>query len=286
MPSLRGARVALLEARLSGELSALIERSGGVPCPAPAVREVPRLDQVPAFLNELSAGRFSLVVFLTGVGVKTLFREAERLGRLEETVNALRATVIACRGPKPVAALTSHRVSVQIKAVSPYTTTELLDALGGVAIAGRDVALLHYGERNQTLADALIAREARLEELCLYEWQMPLDCGPLTALLGDLIEGHVTVIAFTSQIQCRHLFQLAEEQGKSDDLLRALRDGTIVAAIGPVCAATLRGHGITPDVLPAQPKMGPLVTALADYIELSDVSPEDLRALKPSRSIG
>ena len=286
MPSLRGARVALLEARLSGELSALIERSGGVPCPAPAVREVPRLDQVPAFLNELSAGRFSLVVFLTGVGVKTLFREAERLGRLEETVNALRATVIACRGPKPVAALTSHRVSVQIKAVSPYTTTELLDALSGVAIAGRDVALLHYGERNQTLADALIAREARLEELCLYEWQMPLDCGPLTALLGDLIEGHVTVIAFTSQIQCRHLFQLAEEQGKSGDLLRTLRDSTIVAAIGPVCAATLRGHGITPDVLPAQPKMGPLVAALADYIELADVSPEDLRALKPSPSIG
>jgi uroporphyrinogen-III synthase len=286
MPSLRGARVALLEARLSGELSALIERSGGVPCPAPAVREVPRLDQVPAFLNELCAGRFSLVVFLTGVGVKTLFREAERLGRLEETVNALRTTVIACRGPKPVAALTSHRVSVQIKAVSPYTTTELLDALSGVRVAGRDVALLHYGERNQTLADALIAREARLEELCLYEWQMPLDCGPLTALLGDLIEGHVTVIAFTSQIQCRHLFQLAEEQGKSEDLLRTLRDSTIVAAIGPVCAATLRGHGITPDVLPAQPKMGPLVAALADYIELADVSPEDLRALKPSRSIG
>ena len=47
----------------------------------------------------------------------------------------------------------------------------------------------------------------------------------------------------------------------------------IVAAIGPVCAATLRAYGITPDVLPAQPKMGPLVAALTDYIELFDVIP-------------
>jgi uroporphyrinogen-III synthase len=275
MSSLRGARVALLEARMSGELSALIERCGGVPYSAPAVRELPRLEQVPAFVEALSAGRFSTVVFLTGVGVTTLLREAERLGRLEDTVVALRASTIVCRGPKPVAALTRYDVPVKVKATSPYTTTELLDALSGVAIAGRDVALVHYGEPNQVLADALRSRGARLEELCLYEWVMPEDCGPLTALLSDLIDRRVTAIAFTSQIQCRHLFQLAQELGKLDELLAALIDDTIVAAIGPVCAAALQAYGITPDVLPAQPKMGPLVTALSDYIELSGVSPDD-----------
>ena len=278
MSSLRGARVALLEARMSGELSALIERFGGVPYSAPAVRELPRLEQVPALVDALCAGRFSIVVFLTGVGVMTLLREAEHLGRLEEAVSALRAAVIACRGPKPVAALALYHVPVEIKASSPYTTTELLDAMSGVAIAGRDVALVHYGEPNQALADALRARGARLEELCLYEWLMPEDRGPLTALLTDLIDRRVTAIAFTSQIQCRHLFQLAQELGKSDDLLRALNEDTIVAAIGPVCAATLRAHGIVPDVLPARPKMGPMVTALADYIELLDVLPRGLCA--------
>src|SRR5439155_10928969 len=106
MSSLRGARVALLEARMSGEMCALIERAGGVPYSAPAVRELPRLEQVPAILDALLAARFSIAVFLTGVGVTTLLREAERLGRLEETRAALRGLTIACRGPKPVAALT------------------------------------------------------------------------------------------------------------------------------------------------------------------------------------
>jgi hypothetical protein len=32
---------------------------------------------------------------------------------------------------------------------------------------------------------------------------------------------------------------------------------------------------VTPDVLPPQPKMGPLIAALADYIELVDVVPND-----------
>jgi len=256
---------------MSGEMCALIERAGGVPYSAPAVRELPRLEQVPAILDALLAARFSIAVFLTGVGVTTLLREAERLGRLEETRAALRGLTIACRGPKPVAALTRYDVPVQVKALSPYTTRELLDALSGVEIAGRNVLLVHYGEPNQILADALRSRGARLEELCLYEWVMPEDCGPLTALLSDLVDRRMTAIAFTSQIQCRHLFQLARELGKSDDLLEALIDDTIVAAIGPVCAATLRAYGITPDVLPAQPKMGPLVAALTDYIELFDV---------------
>ena len=259
---------------MSGEMSALIERCGGVPCSAPAVRELPRLEQVPSIVDALSAGRFSIAVFLTGVGVTTLLREAERLGRLEETLTALRMMTVVCRGPKPLAALTRHDVPVSIRAMSPYTTTELLDALTGVAIAARDLLLVHYGEPNQILADALRARGARLEEVCLYEWLMPEDCGPLTALLSDLIDRRITVIAFTSQIQCRHLFQLAQQLGKADQLLEALIDDTIVAAIGPVCAAALRAYGIIPDVQPAQPKMGPLVTALADYIDLLDVSPD------------
>jgi uroporphyrinogen-III synthase len=80
----------------------------------------------------------------------------------------------------------------------------------------------------------------------------------------------VDAIALTSQIQCRNLFRLATELGRAGELARVLREHTIVAAIGPVCADALRAVGITPDVLPAHPKMGPLVAALADYIELSD----------------
>ena len=270
MSSLNGARVALLEARMSGELADIVRRFGGVPCSVEAVREVPRLEQVPALIDALSGGRFSIVLFLTGVGVMALMREAERLGRLDEALTALRATTIGCRGPKPSAALNRYNVPVQIKAIEPYTTKELLDGLTGVDLSATGVALVHYGEPNHELATELTARGARLEEWCLYEWELPEDIGPLAALVGDLIDRRVDAIAFTSQIQCRNLFRLAADAGKSGELVRVLNDHTIVAAIGPVCAAALRALGITPDVQPAHPKMGALIAALADYVELSD----------------
>jgi uroporphyrinogen-III synthase len=154
--SLKGARVALLEARMSDELAALVRRHGGEPYSVPAVREA-ALDnpgEVRAFLDELSAGRFAVVVLLTGVGASTLLREAERLGRLDETVAALRRTVTACRGPKPSAVLKRHGVPIGITPVEPYTTKELLEALDPVDLRGKHVALLHYGERSAAIADS------------------------------------------------------------------------------------------------------------------------------------
>jgi uroporphyrinogen-III synthase len=68
MPTPNGVRLALLETRLSGELSELVRRFGGTPYPAPAAGEDTRPEQVPAFLDKLSAGRFSVVICLTGVG--------------------------------------------------------------------------------------------------------------------------------------------------------------------------------------------------------------------------
>jgi uroporphyrinogen-III synthase len=157
MSSLKGIRVALPEARMSGELSELVRRFGGVPCAAQAVREVARLDQIPALIDALSEGRYALVVFLTGVGVMALTREAERLGRLEEALTALRAITIACRGPKPLTALKRYNVPVTITAIEPYTTNELLDDLSPVDLSARGVALLHYGEPNPLLANELRA---------------------------------------------------------------------------------------------------------------------------------
>ena len=269
MPSLKGARIALLEARMSEELSELVRRFGGVPYAVPSVREVRRLEEVPPFLDALVAGRFAVVVCQTGVGVLTLLREAERLGRLEETLAALRIATTVCRGPKPSAALKRYNVPVRVSAAEPYTTTELLDALDGVAFAGKGVALLHYGELNHPLSEALKARGAVLTELCSYKWELPEDVGPLKTLVGEVIAGQVDAVAFTSQVQWRHLFQVAADLGRSEQLVEAMNCDTIVAAIGPVVAAALRAQGITPDVLPAHPKMGPLIVALADYFELS-----------------
>jgi uroporphyrinogen-III synthase len=268
MPSLHGTRVALLESRMSTELAELVRRLGGTPVAAPSVREVPREAETAAFVDELASRRFGVVIFQTGVGAAALFREAEKRGRLQDVLAALKDVVLVCRGPKPTAAVRRHGLTPTIVPQKPFTTREVLEAMTSVDLTSRDVALVHYGERNAALAEALRARGARLAEACPYEWALPEDVEPLRALVRNPT-GLVDALAVTSQIQVRHLFKVATELGLAKELATALNEDIIVAAVGPVCAVALKEVGVTPDVQPADPKMGPLLIALADYVELT-----------------
>ena len=147
MGSLNGARVALLEARMSVELAAMVERFGGVPYSVPAVRETPleQPEDVGPFLDDLCADRFAVVVLMTGVGVSALLREAERLGRLAEVLDALRKTKTVCRGPKPVAVLRRHDAPVGLRAAKHHPTTELRQARATVDVPGSKLRLLPDG---------------------------------------------------------------------------------------------------------------------------------------------
>jgi len=269
--SLSGKRIALLEARMSGELSSMVERLGGRPYSVPAVRETPleQPEETARFVNGLCAGRFNVVVFMTGVGATALVREAEKLGKLDAALGALRKAITVCRGPKPVAVLRRHDVQVNATAAEPHTTTELLQSLDAIGVKSKTIALVHYGERNETAAGALRQRGAAVDEICLYEWRLPDDVAPLEQLVREIIEGKIDAVAVTSQIQIRHVFQIADTLGKSHALADALTRNVVVAAVGPVCASALRSYGVVPHVQPSHPKMGPMLLALADYFELT-----------------
>jgi uroporphyrinogen-III synthase len=229
---------------------------------------VPRQAETAAFIDGLAAGRFEIVVFQTGVGAAALLREAERQQRLDAVLDALKTATLVCRGPKPTAVMRRYGLEPSIVPLKPFTSKELLEALAPADLAGKAVALVHYGERNTALADALRARGASLAEVCTYEWALPEDLAPLRAIVRDPAS-QFDAIAFTSQVQVRNLFAVAADLGLADALAAALSDEVIVAAVGPVCADALKAVGVTPDVQPADPKMGPLLTALANYIELT-----------------
>lgn len=268
MGDLQGKRIALLEGRMHGELAELVRRHGGEPYSVPALREVARENpqEVAAFLDRLHSGALKTVVFLTGVGVNTLCREAEGLGRLATLLDDVQSLTLVCRGPKPVAACKRQGIPVTVQIASPYTTTELLQAMASLELAGQGVGLLHYGERNAPLAEALLARGACLEELCLYEWRLPDDLSGLQQLVRELLAGEVDAMAFTSQVQIRHLWQVAAGLGCEAALVQRLTTDCIVVAVGPTCAAALEAVGVTPHVVPDNPKMGPMVMALAAYL--------------------
>jgi len=263
-------KIASLEARMSSEMADLIRRHGGTPYSVPAVREV-ALDcrsEVALFLDHLLQNRLQAVIFLTGVGVKALFKEAEALARLPELLEALRKVTVVCRGPKPIAVLKREGIPIALSAVEPHTTSELLQALATLDLHGKGVAVLHYGERNTVLTEALRASGVEmLEELCLYEWFLPENLAPLQTLIHEIIEQQVDAVVFTSQVQVHHILRVATDLQLKEQLIEALNHKTIVASVGPTCTQTLRQYGITPQVEPEHPKMGHLVKELMAYIQ-------------------
>jgi uroporphyrinogen-III synthase len=266
--SLRGIRVALLEARMGGELESLVRRHGGEPYSVPSVREVRRAVDVSAFIDSL--GPRSVVVLSTSVGVRALFEEAG--ARAQELCARLSSCITVCRGPKPIAALKSIGVLVSVRVPEPYTTQDLIETLNAVVASEDDVTLLHYGERNAAVVDAIAKRGAHVRELLLYEWALPEDPVPLRRLVEEIVERRVGAVAFTSQVQLRHLLIVAKEMRRLDELLLALRTHTIVAAVGPTCADALANAGIPPRVVPEHPKMGAMIAALAKLLGARNVA--------------
>jgi uroporphyrinogen-III synthase len=269
MRTLKGRTVALLESRQRSELASLVERLGGTPLSAPAVSEQPSHEDAGPVLRRLLDGAFEMVIALTGAGVTALFKEAERRGLVEPVRTALARVTIACRGPKPQAALKRYELAPAIVTNKPHTTNDLLEALTATPLAGVPVLLLHYGERNAAFSAALVSRGADLDDVCLYEWALPEDLAPLHDVVARVIAGQVDVLLVTSQVQFRFLLQIAAAAGTADALVNALRERVIVGAVGPVCASALRAGGVVPDVLPAAPNSASLVGAVADYFELT-----------------
>jgi uroporphyrinogen-III synthase len=274
MRALEGWTIALLESRRGAELAALVRQAGGTPVSAPSVQEMERPDEVRRFAGDLTAGRFDLVVFLTGTGVNALLNDARQRGVFDKMIAALRYATIACRGPKPLAALKRHGLTPLVTTAKPHTSGELLDALTQVPLDGHRVALVHYGERSAGISEELRGRGAVVDDVCAYEWALPADERPLIDLIEQVVAGRVDALLVTSQIQFRNLRAIARQGARDQELAEALRGEIVIGAIGPICATAIREAGVIPDVMPAAANLPSLVRALADYFELTD-GPED-----------
>jgi uroporphyrinogen-III synthase len=262
--SLGGTRVALLEARRESELASLVRRHGGEPVSVPALREV-ETDCAEAAGKAIdAAGRAGAVVALaTGVGFARLLAVADAAGRGAELREALRTATVVCRGPKPVAVLKREGLTAHVRAAPPHTTRELLAALETVDLRDHDLVFVHDGGGARTVPDWAAQRGARVAEVQPYAWALPADVSGLEGLVRDLVEVRVGAVLFTTQVQARNLFAVAETLGEKARLIGALNGKVRAGAIGPTTAAALTEAGVTPAVVPAQSSMGALVLALA-----------------------
>lgn len=253
--------VAAFESRMAEEITRLIERYGGRPVVAPALREV-SLDNNPTiqeFGARLMAGRIDLLILLTGVGTTMLFDCLKTHYPWSSVLTALQQTAIVARGPKPVAALKTVGLQATVTVPEPNTWVDLVTALDQHRpVKGLHVAVQEYGVANRDLVKALEQRGAEVFSVPIYKWVLPEDLGPLRHALNEIIAGQVNVMLITNAAQVDHVMRVVELDGNIEPF-RAALNKIVVASIGPTASERLRHHGWQVDVEPSHPKMGILV---------------------------
>jgi uroporphyrinogen-III synthase len=256
-----GLTVGSFESRMAVEMASLIERFGGQPLVAPALREIPLEDNTEAvqFGDRLMAGHFEMIILLTGVGTRTLVETLRTRYQLESITSALARTTMIARGPKPTAALKELGLAPSITVPEPNTWKDILQTLDqrGSLIEVR-IAVQEYGVSNTEFLAALRQRGAQVTPVSVYKWALPDDLAPLRQVLDRVISGDVPVLLITNAAQADHVMQVLAQDGKIEPFRAALAK-MVVASIGPTASERLRQYDWPVDLEPVHGKMGVLV---------------------------
>jgi uroporphyrinogen-III synthase len=104
-----------------------------------------------------------------------------------------------------------------------------------------------------------------LVEVPVYQWALPTDAGPATALVDAAIAGDLGAVTFTAQPAVHNLFRIA---GDRRDALRAAFNagGVVASCVGPVCASAATEEGIDAPIWPDPPRLAAMVRQLTSQL--------------------
>jgi uroporphyrinogen-III synthase len=263
---LHGRTIAVPESRELDLFAGMLERRGAtvLRCPLVAIRDAPDSAAVLAWLERFCGGACDDLVLLTGEGLLRL------LACLDHHAPALRASFLTelarvrkiTRGPKPARALRELGLKPDIAAETP-TTEGIIAALRPLPLAGRRVGVQLYAtDPNHALTQFLEGAGASVLTVAPYVYADAADDAVVRELLERMAAGAVDAIAFTSTPQVERLFGV-----DSSELVRTALSRTLVAAVGPVVAQTLKDRGVEVAVMPTESYfLKPLTSTLEEAL--------------------
>lgn len=266
MGALDGKTIGITEWRMAKELAAMLEKHGATVTTCPLVEQQPVTsdDGVTDFIARVIAGDLDVMIFLTGIGARSLAAAADAQGKKEQFLSALERLQVVVRGPKPVAAL--RQLGVRIDVIPDEPTTEgVIAAMKKLELGGKTVGVQLYAVPNPFLRQELEKMGAKVLEVSPYEYHLGSDESAVLEFIKKIGEGAFDVVTFTSAPQAKTLFTVASQAGLADGLRQALNDKTIVAVIGPVAEKALNAFGVNAKIKPDRFVMGALVKAVVEY---------------------
>jgi len=247
--SLVGRTIAVPESRELDVFAGLLERRGAsvLRCPLVAIRDAPDPAPVLAWIRGFAEGGCDDLILLTGEGLRRLIACIDRhhTSLRAPFVRALAQARKITRGPKPARALKELGLAPDLPAQTP-TTEGIIQTLRRVELQGRRVGVQLYGtDPNLPLVEFLRGVGATVLAVAPYVYASATDDEAVRSLLARMSAGAVDAIAFTSASQVERIF--AVEPG---DVVRTALGATLVAAVGPVVAASLAQRGVRTQAMP------------------------------------
>lgn len=256
---LAGYTVAVTAARRKEELGALLDRRGARVVYAPAIRIVPLSDdtELVAATRRVLERPVDLVVATTGVGFRGWLEAADAWDL--PLVEHLRGARVLARGPKARGAIRGGGLVDAWSPESESSVEVLSHLLSGAEgpLAGRRIAVQLHGDPLPELVAGLRETGAEVLTVPVYRWVLPEDVAPVRRLVASVIAGAVDAVTFTSAPAAASLLAVADELGRRDDLVAALRDRVLAVAVGAVTAGPLEAAGI-PTRQPERARLGAL----------------------------
>jgi uroporphyrinogen-III synthase len=205
------------------------------------------------------------LVATTGLGMRMWLEAAAGWGLGEALAAGIAPARIVARGAKAASALRGAGFDVWWRAPEERMD-QIVARLDEEDLSQARVAVQLFEPADHPSTTALAARAAELVEVPVYRWLLPEDRSPARALVERAVDGDLDAVTFTSQPAVRHLFRIAEEGGRGDDLRAAFAGGLLAACVGPVCAEAAREEGIEHPVWPEPNRLTMLVRQVTDLL--------------------
>jgi len=226
----------------AGELRELLAEGGAavVSMPAIQIQGLPDYSELDKAIAELES--YDYLVFTSVNGVSAFM---ERLFERGKDARALAGLTTVCIGPRTAAELRSHHVNSDLLPAR-FVAESLLETFPK-DLAGKRILIPRALEAREILPEGLCGRGAEVKVAPAYQTVAAED-------VADVPE-EVDIAVFTSSSTVDHFMKRAR-----------LPQGCKTACIGPVTAATLRGHGLAVDIEAEEHTIPGLVKAIEDYV--------------------
>jgi uroporphyrinogen III methyltransferase/synthase len=234
---LLGKRIVITRARTqASDLVVRLSALGAECIECPTIEVIPPETWDPLDRAIDHIGRYDWLIFTSVNGVRFFFDRLHHKGLDSRALGRLRTASI---GPATRQALWRYGVATDILPKT-YRAESVVEAFSGESLDGVSVLLPRAREARAVLPEELARMGAWVDEVTAYRTIQASE--GREALIGDLRNGRVDMVTFTSSSTAKNFKALLPEV--PGDLL----DGVAIASIGPITSETARAMGFHPDV--------------------------------------